>query len=39
MHTRLREPLRHFLLLGAGIFLVYSLMSHSDSSGESGRSS
>lgn len=37
MHKLLREPLRHFLLLGAGIFLVYSLMSHSDSSGESGK--
>jgi hypothetical protein len=31
------EPLLHFLLLGAGIFLAYSLMPHSDSSGEPGK--
>jgi hypothetical protein len=33
----LKEPLLHFLLLGAGIFVVYTLISRNESTGEPGK--
>jgi hypothetical protein len=37
MKKLLREPLVHFLLLGAGLFFVYGLMPKSDRGSESGK--
>src|SRR5260221_8477603 len=37
MKRILKEPLVHFLLLGAGLFLVYSLMPKSGASSEPGK--
>ena len=39
MQKILREPLLHFLLLGAGLFAAYGLVGERPSSGEPGRSS
>jgi len=37
MKRLLKEPLLHFLLLGAGLFLAYSLMPKSPGNGEAGK--
>lgn len=37
MKRILREPLLHFLLLGAGLFIAFSLMPKSNGSGEAGK--
>lgn len=37
MNRLLKEPLLHFLLLGAGLFLAYSLMPNSRGNGEPGK--
>ena len=36
LKSMLKEPLLHFLLLGAVIFVVYSLISRNEGSGELG---